>query len=53
MPLVKSGSRAAIGKNIKIEESAGKPHDQALAIALSTARKYGNALAMKPKRKTA
>ena len=35
MPLVKSKSPAAVGENIKTEESAGKPAKQALAIALS------------------
>ena len=35
MPLVKSASKKAVGKNIKIEEKAGKPKKQALAIALS------------------
>jgi hypothetical protein len=37
MPL-KPG-QANIGKNIKTEQAAGKPHDQAVAIALSVARK--------------
>jgi hypothetical protein len=41
MPLNKSGSKAAIGQNIKAEEAAGKPHDQAVAIALNTDRKAG------------
>jgi hypothetical protein len=35
MPLVKSASPKAIGENIKTEQMAGKPHDQAVAIALS------------------
>lgn len=35
---LKSGkSRKAIGYNIHTEEAAGKPHNQALAIALSKA----------------
>lgn len=38
MPLIKSSSRKAVGKNISKEEAAGKPHDQAVAIALSTQR---------------
>ncbi len=38
MPLEKSGSKAAVGRNIKREESAGKPRKQAIAIALSTQR---------------
>lgn len=37
MPLVKSASRAAISKNIETERAAGKPEDQAVAIAESTA----------------
>lgn len=41
MPLIKSKSKAAIGKNIAIEESAGKPRKQAVAIALNTARESG------------
>jgi hypothetical protein len=41
MPLVKSGSKAAIGKNIATETAAGKPRKQAIAIALNTARKAG------------
>lgn len=40
MPLVKGSSPKAISKNIKAELKAGKPRKQALAIALSTARKY-------------
>jgi hypothetical protein len=39
MPLDKSGSKDSIGKNIKAEESAGKPYKQALAIALSVKAK--------------
>jgi hypothetical protein len=41
MPLNKSGSKAAIGQNIKTEEAAGRPHDQAVAIALETDRRAG------------
>jgi hypothetical protein len=33
--LIKSKSDKAIGKNISTEEKAGKPHNQAVAIALS------------------
>lgn len=39
MPLVKSGSKKAVSKNIKTEMAAGKPQKQAVAIALSVARK--------------
>jgi len=38
MPLDRSGSKAAVGHNIKAEESAGKPPRQALAIALNVQR---------------
>src|SRR5262245_35270766 len=41
MPLIKSGSRAAIGENIREMQAAGHPHNQAVAAALSNARKYG------------
>ena len=37
MPLKKGYSRTSIGKNIKMEEKAGRPKKQAIAIALSTA----------------
>ena len=40
MPIIKSGSKEAVGKNIKAEMKAGKPKKQAVAIALSTERKY-------------
>lgn len=39
MPLDKSGSKSSIGFNINAERAAGKPQNQALAIALSVARK--------------
>lgn len=41
MPLEKNASQGAIGRNIKREEHAGKPHKQAVAIALDTAREAG------------
>lgn len=37
MPLKQGDNDAAISSNIKTEEAAGKPYDQAVAIALSTA----------------
>jgi hypothetical protein len=40
MPLEKSKSKAAIGRNISIEEKT-KPKKQAIAIALDTARRAG------------
>lgn len=39
MPLDKSGSKKSVGRNIKIEEAAGKPPKQAIAIALSVQRR--------------
>jgi hypothetical protein len=39
MPLIKSSSPKAVGKNILIEKAAGKPQKQAVAIALSVQRK--------------
>lgn len=39
MPLVKGKSKKAISQNIKKEIEAGKPRRQAIAIALSVARK--------------
>ena len=39
MPLDKSGSKASVGKNIKREMAEGKPQKQAIAIALSVARR--------------
>lgn len=46
MPLVKGSSRKAISANIKTELAAGKPRKQAIAIALSEARR-----GRKPKRR--
>ena len=40
MPLIKSGSKKAISQNIKREMHAGKPQKQAIAIAMSVARKH-------------
>lgn len=39
MPLIKSSSRDAIGKNIATEIAAGKPRRQAIAIGLDVARR--------------
>ena len=40
MPLIKSGSKEAVGKNIKKEMASGKSKAQSVAIALATERKY-------------
>jgi len=39
MPLIKSAKKSAVSANIRTEMSAGKPQRQAVAIALSVARK--------------
>lgn len=41
MPLIPSGSKEAIGENIKRETEAGRPRKQAIAISLNVARKHG------------
>jgi hypothetical protein len=42
MPLVKSKSKKAVGKNIATEIKAGKPKDQAVAIAYQIKRDAEN-----------
>ena len=42
MPLIKGCSKAAVSENIRTEMKAGKPQKQAVAIALSVARKNAN-----------
>lgn len=41
MPLKRGSSRKAVSANIKTEIAAGKPQKQAVAIALSQARRTG------------
>ncbi len=50
MPLIKSKSKKAVSENISTEIKEGKPKRQAIAIALSVARKAG-AKIPKPKGK--
>lgn len=50
MPLIKSGSKKAIGENIKEMEKSGHSKKQSTAAALNNARKYG-AKIPKPKKK--
>lgn len=38
MPLIKSTTKSAFGKNIRAEMRAGKPQRQAVAIAYATKR---------------
>ena len=52
MPLIKSKSKATIGKNIATEEAAGKKPKQAIAISLNVARKAGAKIPRGKARKT-
>lgn len=49
MPLIKSGSKKVVSKNIATEVNAGEPKKQAVAIALNTARESGAKI---PKKKS-
>jgi len=50
MPLHKGKSKKVIGENIAEMEAAGHPPKQAIAAALSTARKSGARIAKKGKK---
>ena len=50
MPLEKSKSKKAIGRNIATEEAAGKSKKQSIAIALNTAREAGAKIPKKKKK---
>jgi len=39
MPLIKSSNKSAVSKNISTEIHAGRPQKQAVAIAMSVAKK--------------
>ena len=49
MPLLYG--RKNIGRNIKTEEAHGKPHRQAIAIALDVARRGGTKIPKKSKKR--
>ena len=48
MPLKKGYSKATIAKNIRTEIHAGKDPKQAVAIAMSTARKAAKSAGKRP-----
>jgi len=50
MPLVKGKSKEVVSENIRREIESGKPQKQAVAIALSVARKSGAKIPKKKKK---
>lgn len=50
MPLIKSASKKAIGKNISEMENSGHSKSQSIAAALNTARKAGAKIPKKKKK---
>lgn len=51
MPLIKSASKKAIGKNIAKMEKEKKPRKQAIAIALDVSRRAAGNVPKKGKKK--
>lgn len=51
MPLRRGTSQSTISENIRTELGAGRPRDQAIAIALDTARRSGKRLKPRPKKR--
>lgn len=51
MPLESGTDRGTVGRNIRTEKAAGKPHKQAVAIALETARRSRGKPRPKPRKR--
>jgi len=52
MPLKKGYAKKSISENIRTEIKSGRPQKQAIAIAMTTARKAAGKSGKAPKRKT-